>query len=196
MIDFEQMKAFYQLGYNLTLADAQVLLGATQEKALRAGDYLFQPGSTQRTIFFITKGLLRSFHINDKGEEITLFVRYEHHIIASSNVILFEQPAQFYVEALEDTELLCIDYDVLQSILAQHPKLANNRQLFLHSLLKETIERVHSFVLLSPEARYLQYIASNPTIFNRVPNKYIANILGITPVSLSRIRKRIATRKK
>ena len=61
-------------------------------------------------------------------------------------------------------------------------------------MLKESIERVESFTLHSPEERYINFVKSKPNIVNRVPDKYIATILGMTPVSLSRIRKRIATK--
>ena len=71
-----------------------------------------------------------------------------------------------------------------------------NRKYILQRLLKESFKRVESFVLLNPEERYLKFIEDNPGLMNRVPNKYIANILGITPVSLSRIRKRIAEKKR
>ena len=54
------------------------------------------------------------------------------------------------------------------------------------------MNRLEAFVLLTPEERYQELISSNPTLINRVPDKYIANIIGITPVSLSRIRKRLA----
>jgi hypothetical protein len=61
--------------------------------------------------------------------------------------------------------------------------------------LKQTFGRIDSFVLLSPEERYKKYIKDFPGIVNRAPDKHIANVLGITPVSLSRIRKRIASEK-
>lgn len=61
--------------------------------------------------------------------------------------------------------------------------------------MKQIFGRVDSFVLLSPEERYKKYVKDFPEIVNRVPDKHIANVLRITPVSLSRIRKRIATKK-
>ena len=85
---------------------------------------------------------------------------------------------------------------MLQQLIDSNPKLEANRKFFLHNILKDLLKRVDSFVLLSPEERYLEFIKTHPDITNRIPNKHIANILGITPVSLSRIRKRIVTKNK
>jgi CRP-like cAMP-binding protein len=85
-----------------------------------------------------------------------------------------------------------LDYDVLQDIVSANPKLDANRKYVLQQMLKEALGRIDTFVLMSPEERYLAYVDQNPEIVNRVPDKYIANVLGITPVSLSRIRKRVA----
>jgi len=67
------------------------------------------------------------------------------------------------------------------------------RSIFQVDMLKEAMERIESFVLLSPTERYLKLIEEKPDIVNRVPDKYLSTYLGITPVSLSRIRKRIAS---
>ena len=88
-----------------------------------------------------------------------------------------------------------MDYDLAQKIIENNPKLEKSRKFFLQKMLKDALERIESFVLYSPEERYVKYVESKPDIINRVPNKYIANVLGMTPVSLSRIRKRIASKK-
>lgn len=194
MIDFEKIKLIYKFGRNLTLADIQVLFKTARLKSYATGTILIQKDTLKKDIFFLKKGLVRVYHINDRGDEITTALRWENKLVASVDTILHHQPSQFYYEALEPTEAFHVDYDVLDSIISNNPKLAANRQFILLNLIKDLSYRVHSFVLLSPEERYLDFIKENPDIINRVPNKYIANVLGITPVSLSRIRKRIASR--
>lgn len=193
-MDLEQIKKVYRLARNLTLADVKVLLDAAQVKSYAVGEFLIKEGSIQKQVFFIKKGLIRAYKINDKGVEITGLIRCEHQVVASVDVILFDQPSQLYYQALEPTEVFCLDYDVIQTIVSKHPKLEDNRRLILLNLIKELSYRVQSFVFQSPEERYLDFIKENPNITNRVHDKYIANILGVTPVSLSRIRKRIASR--
>jgi CRP-like cAMP-binding protein len=196
MIDFERIKAIYKLSQNLTLGDIQTLIKAAKTKSYDIGEFIIKEGAVKKDVFFIRKGLIRAFKINDKGDEITTLLRWENQVVASQDIILFNQASTLYFEALEPTEVFHMSYDLLQSIIAQNPKLEENRKFMLLKTLKEASRRIDSFVLLSPEERYIDFVHSNPDIINRVPNKYIANVLGITPVSLSRIRKRIASKKK
>lgn len=196
MIDFEKIKMVYRLGKNLTLNDAQVLFQTAKKKSFAPGEIFIKEGGIKKELFYIRKGLVRVYKIKENGDEITTALRWESKIIASPDIVLFNQPSQFYYQALEPTDVFSMDYDVLQTIISGNPKLEANRKYVLQNILKEVINRMDSFVLYSPEERYLNYIKANPDIVNRVPDKYIANVLGITPVSLSRIRKRIVQKQK
>jgi len=195
MIDFEKIKSYYQLGDNLSLTDAQEIIDIAQAQSFNAGEHLIKKGTTKRELFFILKGLIRSFIINDKGDEITNSISWENHFASNADAILFNQPSCFYYEALEPTDVLSMDYDLLESIVSNNPKLLANRKHIVQNMLKGTLKKIDTFILLSPEERYIDFVETNPDIINRVPDKYIANVLGITPVSLSRIRKRIASKK-
>ncbi len=80
-------------------------------------------------------------------------------------------------------------------IIEQNTKLDSGRRYFMMNILSESLSALDDFILLSPEQRYLKFIQDHPVLLNRAPIKYIANVLGITPVSLSRIRKRISNKK-
>ncbi|MDO6438982.1 Crp/Fnr family transcriptional regulator [Cyclobacterium sp. 1_MG-2023] len=194
MVDLNRLKQIYKFGKELSLKDIQVLLKAAKNSSFNKKELLINEGSKRNDVFYIKSGLVRCFNINDKGEEITLKLIPEHQVVANVDLILFSQSSRFFYEALENTEVFFIDYDVLQDLVSRHPKLETNRKYVLQRLLKESMERVESFVLLTPEERYLRFVKDYPGITNRVQDKYIANVLGITPVSLSRIRKRIATK--
>ena len=196
MIDFEKIKMVYRLGRNLKLSDVQVLFQTAKKKSFAPGEHLIKEGSLKKELFYIRKGLIRVYKIKENGDEITTALRWESKIIASPDIILFDQASQFYYQALEVTDVFSMDYDVLQTLISGNPKLEANRKYVLQNILKEVINRMDSFVLCSPEERYLNYIKANPDVVNRVPDKYIANVLGITPVSLSRIRKRIVQKQK
>ena len=196
MVDIEKLKLLYKFSKNLTLSDVQVLLKSAKIKSYTQGEYLITEGQLKKDVFLIKKGLVRGFKINDKGEEITTMLRWEHQPFSCPNLTLFNEPAQHYFEALEPTIAFSFDHDKIHDILDNNPKLGTNSKHFYQSIIKEALQRIDGFVMLSPEERYLDFIDSNPNIANRVPDKYIAHVLGITPVSLSRIRKRIAARKK
>lgn len=196
MIDIEKLKQLYNLGNNIKLSDVQIILKSSKTQCFAVGEFLISEGQKRKDVFWIRKGLVRGIRVNDKGEEITTMLRWENQPVTSPNLILFDQPSMQYFEALEPTDVFRFDYDSLQTILEGNPKLETYRKYILQNLLKEALQRIDSFVLQSPEERYLEFIRTKPDILNRVPNKYIANVLGITPVSLSRIRKRIASKKK
>ncbi len=196
MIDFEKIKEFYNIKSDIGIEDIQPLFQVMKQRTFEANDYLSKEGFSKREVFFIQKGLIRAFIVNDKGDEITTQLRWEKQIFSNIDTILFNQPSRFYCQALEKTSIFSIDYDVLESIIAKNHKLSNNRKFIFQYILKDCLQRIDSFILLTPEERYLEFIESKPDIANRVPDKYIAHVLGITPVSLSRIRKRIASKRR
>ena len=195
MIDLEKLKQTYQLPEDLTLSDVNALLQIAKSKMLLPNEYLIKQGETKKNIYLITKGLVRAFTITNKGDEVTVQVRHENRLFASVDCIFFNAPARFYYQAIEPTEVLYLDFEQLYSLADKNPKLSGSRTEILHYLLKEEMKQTESLLLLSPEERYLEFTALYPDINNRIPDKYVANLLGITPVSLSRIRKRIATKK-
>mgnify|MGYP006275616145 CR=1 FL=1 len=133
---------------------------------------------------------------NAGEEEVTFQLFPENHISGNIHTIFLKQPSSFFYEAIEPTKLYIIDYKTFSNI-SNTPKLGEFSRKFLGKrLVKQAFQRVESFVFLTPEERYLKYTKDNPNIINRAPDKYIAHILGITPTSLSRIRKRITSKKR
>jgi len=175
-------------------ADTSPLLDLTRPVSVAAHDTYIREGETNRKVAFINQGIIRAYAIKDNGDESTLFLRWEGQIIASHDCIIHGKPSRFIYRALEPTTLLEINYDVLERTLKIHPEYEPLRNFFLMRMLSDSLKSIESFVTLSPEERYLNLIAERIDLVNRVPDKYIASMLGITPVSLSRIRKRINTR--
>ncbi len=165
-------------------------------KSFGKGEILIQEGSKEKNVFFIRKGLVRSFVISEKADEITFQIYAEHQIFANAHAILFNEPSKFYYQALEHTKVFTVDYNDFLRLTSKNPDLLEiNRTYFGEKIIKQAFQRVESFVFLSPEERYKKFVKDNPGIVNRAPDKYIANVLGITPVSLSRIRNRMANKK-
>jgi CRP-like cAMP-binding protein len=195
MIDLEKLKLEFPFLNDLSSSDVFDFLKHVQLIQLKPGDIFLEEGSQKNNLYFIIKGLIRSYYINEKGEEITNRLRYENQIIASYEILFFNQKSRFNFQALEPTELLVINFNELRNIIEQNTKLDTGRRYFMMNILSETLTTVDDFILLSPEQRYLKFIKDHPVLLNRAPIKYIANVLGITPVSLSRIRKRITKKK-
>lgn len=192
MLSPEDIKFYLGIFKGLTLSDLTELFNMAQTKRILANGVYIDQGSVSKKLGFIRKGLIRAYHIKENGDDVTLMLRWENQFVASHDNIILNQPSRFIYQALEDTVIMELDYPRIESILDNNPKLSSHRNIFLLRMLAEALERMESFVLLSPEERYLQLLKEKPDIVNRVHNKYLATLLGITPVSLSRIRQRIA----
>lgn len=192
MIDFDKLKQIYTFSQHLTLKDVHLLLKSAKKKTFQKKENLIEPHSLKNDVFFIQKGLVRCYYLNEKGEEITFELIPELFLAANFDIILYNQPSRFYFEAFEKTTVYSFNYDVLEELISSNDSLLTNRKYMTQEKIKQLQKRTESFVLLSPEERYQDFVKENPALIDRVPDKYLAHVLGITPVSLSRIRKRIS----
>lgn len=152
-------------------------------------ELIINEGDSEKDVYLILNGLVRSYLITENGEEITFQIFAENQVFGNAHAILFNEPSRFYYETFERTKVLCLDQKSFRDLTFSDPDQFGTR------LLQQAFNRLDSFVFLSPEERYHRFIKDHPHLINRVPDKYIANVLGITPVSLSRIRGRIAAKK-
>lgn len=180
----------------INLKNIIVLFRELRINTFEKGEIMIHTGSTNKDLFFVRKGLVRSYIVDDKADEITFQLFPEQRTFGNISAILFNEGSRFTFQALEKTKVYKIDYESFQILTAKNIQLLELNRMFLgKQIVKQAFQRIESFVLLSPEDRYKKFVKEYPDLNNRVPDKYIANILGITPVSLSRIRSRIATKK-
>lgn len=177
------------------MSNLQLLQFATP-KTIAASEIYIPQDKIFKKIFFIKKGILRSFYLTDTGEEKTIFFRWEGQMVAIPECIFDNEPTRLTWQTMEDCELLEIDFDVVEKMSENNLSLVKTRMSFAQKMLLEALRRVESFVLDKPEERYQKLITQKPEIIQRVADKHIASFIGVTPVSLSRIRKRLATQKK
>jgi CRP-like cAMP-binding protein len=172
------------------------LLQFAKQKHVSASEIYIPQGKFFKKIFFIKKGTLRSYYLTETGEEKTIFFRWDGQFGAIPECIFDNQTSNQIWQALEDCELFEIDFDLLEEMSENNVQLMKIRMGFVQVMLLEAIQRIEGFVLDKPEARYQKLISQKPEINNRVADKYIASYIGVTPVSLSRIRKRLTSQKK
>jgi len=196
MVDINKLRQIYKFGKELSIEDAGILIKSAKSKSFKKKEIIIEEGALKTDVYFLRSGLVRAYCINDKGDEITFGLISEHQILTNIDIILFDQPSRFYYECIEDTKTFSIDFDKVQNIIERNPKLERNRKFFARNAMKKMLQRLETFVLMNAEERYEDFIKNNPTLSNRVPDKYLANVLGITAVSLSRIRARIVHKKK
>ena len=155
---------------------------------------LCKPGRIASELYFINKGSLRLFYEIDDADR-TLFFAFENQFTGPCRSFMLGEPNHQIFETLEESELLVVKREPFLEALEKHHRLALLRSMIAEENLFIT-EGIVSFLLLnSPEERYSNLLKHNPEILKRIPQHQIASYLGISPVSLSRIRKRIITKK-
>jgi CRP-like cAMP-binding protein len=154
---------------------------------------LIEEGRVAKELYFINKGLLRLFY-SKEGEEITAFIFQEGLFGSAYDSFVSQSPSNQSLETLEDSELLVIEKEQMDELYKKLPimntitrKIAEQRFINAQRILS-------SFILDSPEERYRKFEEDHRDLIQRVPLHYIASFLGVTPVSLSRIRKRLMER--
>lgn len=161
--------------------------------AIKKKHYFTEPGKVCDKVGFIVTGAVRYFHIKD-GEDITGYFSFENEFVSSYKSYLTNLPGYTYVQALEDTKLITFTRKDMEQMLA-NPMLAYKMERFGRLVAEHYLccyeDRVVSFLTQTPEERYLQLLSTGKEILQRMPQHYIAHFLGITPVSLSRIRRRV-----
>jgi len=192
MLGTEDIYFYQQVFRGLEPEDLAGLFQLAAVRTLAAGEIYIREGSVTPKLAYIRNGLLRAWCKKENGDEATLILRWENQFVASIDTIIHRRPSRYIYQALEDTTLVEADYDAAMTIIDQSPKLSASRSTFLLHMLSMSVDRVEAFVLLSPEERYRKMLDEKPDIINRVADKHLATFLGITPVSLSRIRKRIS----
>lgn len=172
------------------------LLQFAKHKSVAASEIYIPHDTIFRKIFYIKKGILRSYYITESGEEKTIFFRWEGQMASIPECVFDNKPTRQTWQALEDCELMEIDFDLVEKMSENNLPLIKMRMGIAQKMLLELLKRIESFILDKPEVRYQNLLAQKPEIIKRVADKYIASFIGVTPVSLSRIRKRLATQKK
>ncbi|KYP15984.1 Crp/Fnr family transcriptional regulator [Flavihumibacter sp. CACIAM 22H1] len=151
---------------------------------------LIKKGKIARELFFINKGLLRLYYTKDT-DDITAFIFREHLFASCYESFLRQAPGNQSLDTLEDAELLVISYDDLQTLYKKVPKMETVARKIAEQRFINAQLIFSSYILDSPEERWQKFEATQSDLLLRVPHHMIASFLGITPVSLSRIRKRL-----
>lgn len=164
-------------------------------KKLRRRQYLVQAGDLCRWLAFISKGCLRQYTSDDAGMEHILGFGIEGWWMTDLDSFRPRQPATTNIDALEDSELLMIDNGTLEKLYAAAPVWERYFMEVLALQHRAALARISDFVSASAEERYLRFLRIYPDLFQRVSLHQIASFLGITPQTLSRIRKELSKRK-
>lgn len=157
--------------------------------SLRKGDYFLKTGKQSDRLGFVQSGIVREFvFVEDK--EITKWISTKGYFLVDLSSFVFQKPARWNFQAFTDCELFVIDNRDYQTIGQVIPRWAELEKLFIANCFTILEDRIVTHLAMTAEERYNQLFNFNKELFNLVPLQYLASMLGMTPETFSRIRKK------
>jgi CRP/FNR family transcriptional regulator, anaerobic regulatory protein len=164
-----------------------------KQQSIAKDEYLLREGDVCQFAGFILKGCFRVFLLKD-GKEITLDFFLENRPIGDYESYFRKRPTPFYVQAVEPSELLVLSPSCLEILFEASHNGQRLQRRFVETLFFRMRDKLLSLYADDPETRYLNLLQNEPELVQRVPQYYLASYLGIEPESLSRLKRRIASR--
>lgn len=190
---FEVLFSKVEEKIKLTEAEKEICKSLFIPKKLRKRQYILQQDDICKNLIFVEKGLLRSYSVDEKGNEHILQFAPEGWWIADIFSFFTGENSAYNIDAIEDSELLLITNPAIEQLYERVPKFERYFRILTQNNMVAMQKRLTSELSSSAEEKYLNLIAAYPNIVSRVPQHMIASYLGLTPETLSRIRKRIVS---
>lgn len=160
-----------------------------EPELLKKGDFFLETGKKCDRLSFIQSGFLRIF-LETENKKVTQWISSKGYFITDLSSFIFDQPARWTIQALTDVEIYTIrksKYDNIKTVVPKWPEL---EKLFIVHCFITLEDRIFSHLSMTAEERYCFFFENNKELFNQVPLQYIASMLGMTPETFSRIRKK------
>lgn len=171
--------------------EAVLIMSFFKEKKFKRNTVLLNSGEVAHEVFFILKGALHQFYIDEDGNERTCNFTFEHDFVTDLESFSQQTRSPSSIKALTETTCLIIRCTELVALMKISPATHEFFRILIERIAAKSIKRTKSLLSFSPEKQFLELIEEQPEIFQRVPQRYIAQYLGIAPESLSRIKKRV-----
>jgi len=164
-------------------------------KEIKKNDFVLRENDTCKFIGLLEEGSMRTFYVNENGEDVSFLFHFNQQIedivFTDYEGFLLGTKSKLNIQALENSKVYFIDKDDWNNLFNKNAFWLCFSKKMTEKVYLSAKKRVEDLLYYSPENRYLKLLKENPQIFQKIPQKYIASYLGITPQSLSRIRNRI-----
>ena len=175
----------------LTEADCNLFEPFLQIRQIKNKEIILREGQVCKELGFINHGAFRMYYLSD-GKEINTHFSFENEFVVNYDSFLQEAPSRYFIEAIEDAEIVTFNLQTLQVAYNQSQNWERFGRLMAEYSYKLTTKRVEGFMFMDAEQRYLQMMKETPHFFERVPLYQLASYLGVERESLSRLRKKIS----
>lgn len=161
-------------------------------KHIKKNEFILEPGEYSEDYFFVESGVIRSYTIDENGKEHVLQFGTENWIVSDRNSAFCKQQSKFYIQAIEDSTVILLNEKLNDLIIRLNPNYLAAQNKLIQNHVRSLQDRINLLLGASAKTRYLEFMRLYPNQLSRIPQWMIASYLGITPESLSRVRKEIA----
>ena len=174
----------------VSVKEAEISLFKSLVTELKVGakQFLIKPGTPLKHCFFVNTGCLKAYYQDSKGDKHVIQFAIENWWVSDFEAFYLNEPTKLYIEAIEDSTLLAINQENLEILLAKAPVFERYFRILVTNAFISQRKRVLSSLEKNTKERYLEFCDAYPNIETRVQNYHIANYLGVSAESLSRIR--------
>ena len=176
----------------LTVPELNYIKSGLTISEIKSRHFYMHAGMIQKEIAFIHSGLMRSFFTDTKGNEITVNFIRENAYATHYTAFITQSASKYYFQCIEPTIIVNLGYEHIQNGYKKYPGIERYGRLIAEEVLKFQQKRIESFLFSTAEERYLDFIHSNPDLFNRVSLSHLSTYLGIERQTLTRIRQKLA----
>lgn len=190
MDEFIPIVNYVERYIQLTGEEREYFVSLLRINRVKKKQYLVQPDFVCKYRSYIISGAMRAYLVDDKGKEHTVVISIEDWWISDFNSYLAQEPATLFVEALEDSVIIQIDFHSEQLLMERIPKFERFFRLITQRSFAFLQKRILSNLSKGAEERYDEFVSKYPAIANRVPQYALASYLGFSTEFLSKIRNR------
>jgi CRP-like cAMP-binding protein len=191
MADFITLFDYIERKSSVKLSEHErnLIMTKLKPKKLRKRQYFLQEGDVCKYMGFIVKGATRMFAVDEKGRECILHFGLEDWWVGDYESFYLLTPSKYFVETLEEVDMILITNEQLQEFVRTIPAIAAMLESLNRGAIIANNKRMHAAISYTAEERYEDLSRMYPHFFQRFPQNMIASYLGISPETLSRIRK-------
>ncbi|HET9824049.1 MAG TPA: Crp/Fnr family transcriptional regulator [Chitinophagaceae bacterium] len=192
---FEVLVAYLRQRMPLSAEHVSLIESTLIPKYLEKGEILLREGEIAKYGAFVAKGCLRSYVVDNKGKEHIVQFAPENWWLSDTNSLFHQTPTPFFIDALEPTDVLLLDAPSHLKLVQLIPGYGASFQAGFQKHVASKDHRIIATLTATAEERFENFLKTYPTIAQRVPQHMLASYLGVTPETLSRIRKKWSVKK-
>ncbi|MFN8237650.1 MAG: Crp/Fnr family transcriptional regulator [Chitinophagales bacterium] len=184
-----ELKKFLSGYVPLPDAELEDIVSKFRSKKIKKNEFVLMQGEICKDLIFVQSGCLRLYYLMD-DVEVSVWFALKHSSAIEIYSFISETPTNYFLQAIEDSEVLYLPKTELNKLYNTHPKMQEMMRKFWEDVILHLLQRFTALQRDSAEQRYLD-LMNKPELLQSIPQKYLASFIGVTPTSLSRIKKQL-----